>query len=269
MINGYEIRENTVTPNSVFLLLLKADEAGCKEIEDKLSAFCKLTNLQMKGFDYVFELSGITDDSMLEKLRSRIDFISSSVMGVTQTFANPLKTGTITLTSSTNTMPQIEGFAKNKNKTYTPEDVFASNTLHPKAEIPSLDSLGNKDVPSLKLADTGFPLSQEKPVTELKDLSFNPELASDEMTEVAVEGNALKIEKTIPEISSNTEEQAEPEHQSHMAQIETEELTGVEAENQTVISFTPEEMKNVAISIEKPREKKSLFGGIFNKVKSF
>ena len=224
MISGYDIRENTLTQNSVFLLLLKADEEGCQDVLKDLSAFCNLIDAKVKGFDYVFELSGISDDSMLEKLRSRIDFISSSVMGVTQTFANPLKTGTITLTSSTNTMPQIEGFAKNKNKTYTPEDVFASNTLHPKAEIPSLDSLGNKDVPSLKLADTGFPLSQEKPVTELKDLSFNPELANDEMTEVAVEGNALKIEKTIPEISSNTEEQAEPEHQSQIAQIDSGKL---------------------------------------------
>ena len=124
MINGYEIRENTVTPNSVFLFLLKADEDGRKKIEEKLSAFCKLTNLKVKGFDYVFELSGITGDSMLEKFKNQIENLSSSVNNVTQTFGNPLKTETITL-SNTSTMPKIENTNINKNSAdYNAADIL-------------------------------------------------------------------------------------------------------------------------------------------------
>ena len=160
MISGYEIRENTVTQNSVFLLLLKADEAGRKQIEDKLSAFCTLTKLQMKGFDYVFELSGISDDSMLEKFRNRLDFISSSVAGVTQTFANPLKTETITLKDS-KTMPTLEIASGNINKTYEPEINLSVDEKADKSSMPTLDFFSNKEEPALKLSEDGLPVSQE------------------------------------------------------------------------------------------------------------
>lgn len=265
MISGYEIRENTVTPNSVFLLLLKADEAGCKEIEDKLSAFCTLTHHKMKGFDYVFELSGITDDSMLEKIRSKIDFISSSVMGVTQTFANPTKTETITLKGLTE-MPQIENTMGDINATYDPLD---AKTI--KSSMPTLDIANTDGMPSLKLSeDTSFSLSPEKAVTELKDLNYNHDLSNDEMTEVKVEGNSLKIEATDPNIMPEIPS-AMPlnqERQSDMPEVEIKKHMSVEEENAPVVRFSEKEMKNVAISIEKKKEKKNIFGGIFNKVKN-
>ena len=92
MISNYEIRENSLTQNSVYILLLKADEQGRKDIERELSEYCKLLNEKVSGFDYVFELSGITEESLLEKIRTRIDFLSASISGITQTFGNLSKT---------------------------------------------------------------------------------------------------------------------------------------------------------------------------------
>ena len=272
MISGYEIRENTVTPNSVFLLLLKADEAGCKEIEDKLSAFCKLTKLQMKGFDYVFELSGITDDSMLEKLRSKIDFISSSVIGITQTFANPLKTETITLADTEN-LPKVKEKTTENKKEYKASDIFSEDSTQ-KVSLPSLDSVSNDGMPSLKLAETGFPISQEKPATELKDLTYNHNLSNDEMTEIVLDDKSLKIEKTLSDIKQNVEEKSNEQNDDvQNDSVPTiaqpgKKVSEVEEENKTIVSFSPEEMKNVAISIEKPSSKSNIFGGFLGKFKS-
>lgn len=263
MISGYEIRENTVTQNSVFLLLLKADEAGRKQVEDKLSAFCTLTKLQMKGFDYVFELSGITDDSMLEKFRNRLDFISSSVAGVTETFANPVQTETITLEKS-KTMPTLEIPSGNINKTFEPEINLSVNEKADKSSMPTLDIFGDKETPSLKLSEEGFPVSQEKPVTELKDLNYNHNLSGDEMTEISVEGDSLKVKEEDLNAMPSIPPSAEP--QSHiMPAVEKEKRLSVEEENQPVVAFSEKELQNVAISIERP--KKSIFGGIFNKFK--
>lgn len=272
MISGYEIRENTVTPNSVFLLLLKADEAGCKEIEDKLSAFCKLTKLQMKGFDYVFELSGITDDSMLEKLRSKIDFISSSVVGVTQTFANPLKTETITLADTEN-LPKVKEKTTENKKEYKTSDIFSEDSTQ-KVSLPSLDSVSNDGMPSLKLAETGFPISQEKPATELKDLTYNHNLSNDEMTGIVLDDKSLKIEKTLSDIKQNVEEKSInqnnniPNNEIPKVKEENKPLSKIEEENETIVAFSPEEMKDVAISIETPSKKSNIFGGFLGKFKN-
>lgn len=272
MISGYEIRENTVTPNSVFLLLLKADEAGCKEIEDKLSAFCKLTKLQMKGFDYVFELSGITDDSMLEKLRSKIDFISSSVVGVTQTFANPLKTETITLADTEN-LPKVKEKTTENKKEYKASDIFSEDSTQ-KVSLPSLDSVSNDGMPSLKLAETGFPISQEKPATELKDLTYNHNLSNDEMTGIVLDDKSLKIEKTLSDIKQNVEEKSInqnnniPNNEIPKVKEENKPLSKIEEENETIVAFSPEEMKDVAISIETPSKKSNIFGGFLGKFKN-
>ena len=268
MINGYEIRENTVTPNSVFLFLLKADEDGRKKIEERLSAFCKLTNLKVKGFDYVFELSGITDDSMLDKFKNQVEFLSSPIQNINQTFGNPLETGTITLNAAT-IMPQIEDTIAQNKKDYNVSDIFPKDE-GVKSSMPSLDLAEGKEMSALKLAETGFPISQERPATELKDLSFNQNLVSDEMTEILVEGNSLKIEKTMPTLQIDIpEDKTTPSvQQNQMPQVEKEEVNEVEEANKTLISFTPEEMKDVAISIERPKEKKNIFGGLFSKVKN-
>ena len=268
MINGYEIRENTVTPNSVFLFLLKADEDGRKKIEENLSAFCKLTNLKVKGFDYVFELSGITGDSMLDKFKNQIENLSSSVNNVTQTFGNLGKTETITL-SNTSTMPKLEKTNVNKNSAgYTAEDIFSDSANSVKPSMPSLDLGGHKESETLKLSDSGFPISQEKPATELKDLSYNENLSEDEINGVSVEGNSLKIERTIPQLPPDNKISSPAPAVVQESNDKAEERSDIEEENKTIVSFTPEEMKDVSISIERPREKKNIFGGLMNKVKN-
>ena len=265
MINGYEIRENTVTSNSVFLFLLKADEEGRKKIEENLSAFCKLTNLKVKGFDYVFELAGIRDDSMLDKFKNQVENLSSPVNPVTHTFGNPLKTETITL-NNTSTMPKIEStHVKEDKEENNASDVLAEPKKYP--SMPSLDLGESKSSETLKLAESGFPISQEKPTMELNDLSFNEDFSSEDINGIAVEGNSLKIEKTIPELPPSNQEDNSAQGQKDVPQ-EEDNVSDLEEANKTIVSFTPEEMKGVAISIERPREKKNIFGGLFKKVKN-
>ena len=191
MISGYDIRENTLTPNSIFLLLLKADEQGCKDVLKDLSAFCKLIDVKIKGFDYVFELSGISDDSMLEKLRVKIDSLSSSF--------------------------ETETLVKTKN-----DEEHTDNS--------SISKLNEKSFTKDKHT---FPFPKNKKIEKKVITSLN------------LKGESLPLAKD---------------------DIETkEELSPVEKENSTVPPFSPEELKDVAISIE---HKKSLFGGIFNKFKN-
>ena len=192
MISGYDIRENTLTPNSVFLLLLKADEQGCQDVLKDLSAFCKLIDVKVKGFDYVFELSGISDDSMLEKLRVKIDSLSSSFH--TETF---MKGDT----------------QKDKNPVLTSKPVEMTFTKE----------------------EEGFSLPKMRTIEE------------EVITSLELKGESLSLAK------DDTEKK------------QTESLSPVEKENQIVNPFTPEELKDVAISIE---HKKSFFGGFFKKVKN-
>jgi len=190
MISGYDIRENTLTPNSVFLLLLKADKQGCQDVLKDLSAFCNLTDIKVKGFDYVFELSGIADDSMLEKLRVKIDSLSSSFL--TETLV----------------------------KTQNEENKEGGNT---KPNLADVDFKKEKE---------GFVLPKRREIEE------------EVITSLELKGESLPLAK------DGTEKQ--------------EEISPVEKENSTVPPFTPEELKDVAISIE---HKKSIFGGFFKKIK--
>ena len=266
MINGYEIRENTVTPNSVFLFLLKADEEGRKKIENRLSAFCKLTNFKMKGFDYVFELSGITDDNMLNKFKNQVDSLASDIRGVTQTFANEHKTETITL---------------DKGNTEKSRSNASANVLAEGNNIPTMPGLSindEKESSSLHLAAAGLPVTTEREATAFDGLTFNHKLQDGDMSDIKLEGNSLHLEKTLPSVyqpmpSLEKEPPAmqsieEEPSQSTMPRVEHEVMSDVEKENQPVVAFSDEEMKNVAISIEKPRQKKSVFGGLFGKVKN-
>ncbi len=190
MISGYDIRENTVTPNSVFLLLLKADEKGCKDVLRDLSAFCKLIDTKVKGYDYVFELSGISDDSMLEKLRVKIDSLSASF--ITSTFGK------------------------------TQDEKTKTSSIATPAETEK------------RKEQAGFFFSNPKKVEE-----------EEVITSLELKGESLSLVKD----GTETKEEVNP----------------IEKENQTVKPFSDEEMKDVAISIEK---KKSLFGGFFNKFKN-
>ena len=79
MIKRWEIRENTVTENSVYLLLVEGTDDSAEKITNELSAFCHLIDVVIPPFSYVFELYNITDDSILEKIRIRIEEISQYV----------------------------------------------------------------------------------------------------------------------------------------------------------------------------------------------
>ena len=79
MIKRWEIRENTVTETSVYLLLIEGTEDSAKKISSELSAFCRLIDVSIPPFTHVFELYNIIDDSMLEKIRIRIEEISQYI----------------------------------------------------------------------------------------------------------------------------------------------------------------------------------------------
>ena len=80
MIKRWEIRENTLTENSVYILLVQGDEDSAQRISNQLSAFCRLIDENVSPFTHVFELYNITDDSMLEKIRIKIEEISQQVV---------------------------------------------------------------------------------------------------------------------------------------------------------------------------------------------
>ncbi|MDR1684262.1 MAG: hypothetical protein LBR90_02215 [Elusimicrobiota bacterium] len=77
MIQKWEIRENTLTDNSVYLLVVEGTDADAALLEKNLSGFASLIGAKAPGYTHVLELSGITDDDMLEKIRVRIESLIS------------------------------------------------------------------------------------------------------------------------------------------------------------------------------------------------
>ncbi len=80
MIKRWEIRENTLTESSIYVLLVEGTDDSAKSIEEGLSSFCRLIGEKVPPFTHVFELYNITDDSMLEKIRIRIEELSNMVV---------------------------------------------------------------------------------------------------------------------------------------------------------------------------------------------
>ncbi len=80
MIKRWEIRENTLTDNSIYILLVEGTDDSAQNISAGLSAFCRLVDAKVPPFTHVFELYNITDDSMLEKIRIKIEEISQQVV---------------------------------------------------------------------------------------------------------------------------------------------------------------------------------------------
>ena len=264
MISNYEIRENSLTKNSVFLLLVKADEQGRDSIQRELSSFCNLIDKKVKGFDYVFELSGITDDTMLEKIRTRLDFISSSVFGVTQTFGNLSNTKTMNI-------EQTMGTESLKFKTISTNfGKEIKNNMEKPSQNVNKENKEEQGLPVIKLSSVDFPASQEqKEEMNFKDIQVGKALVSEDEKEIEIGETSLKIEKTFtniekekPQINIPKIEEITPVEEVSMPEIKND----VEEENKTILSFSPEEMKNVTIAIEK--EKKGLFKNLFGKIKS-
>ncbi len=264
MIDNYEIRENTLTKNSIFLLLLKADLQGCEDVKQGLSGFCKLINVKVKGFDYVFELSGITDNSMLEKVRYRLETLSSTFQGETQTFGNALKTSTFTVEENPLTnIPQINKTFTNFKKDYTPEDIFV-NTVNEQTNLSEEQQKSGVSIPALSLAKTGFNIDKESEDTSFDNLFVNNKI-SDGETKISLEGEPLKIAQTFSEIKKPEQEENLKQESITPAIPTQEHKTSVE-ENKTVVSFSPEEIQDVSITVEP--ENKGFLKNMFGKIKS-
>lgn len=264
MIGNYEIRENSLTQNSVFLLLVKADEKGCEDIKRELSSFCKLIDEKVKGFDYAFELSGITDDSMLEKVRAKLDVIAASALGVTQTFDNMNKTATIDIDSTTVGKEAFEA-----------ENVSATEDIQEEAPTNgTVAAFINKDTTArINLADTGFPIEKEEEREEVnfKEVSADSSLISGDEKRIEIGDTSLRLVQTIP--TMRKEEPAEniqikdfSSNENNQNKHELHKLSAVEEENKTIVSYSDEEIKNVSMTLEK--QKTGLLSGFFGKIKS-
>ncbi len=263
MISNYEIRENTLTKNSVFLLLLKADQQGCEDIQQGLSGFCNLTDIKVKGFNYVFELSGITDDSMLEKIRYRLESLSSTFQGETQTFGNALKTSTFTVGENTSTnIPRINMTSTNLKRDYKPEDIFV-NTVNESINLSEEQQKSVAGIPAVSLAKTGFTVDKTREDTSFDNLIVDNKY-SDGETKISLEGESLKLVQTVSDIKKP--EKKESLQQEVSAIPPQENKTAVEEENKTIVSFTSEDIKDVSISIEP--EQKGFLKNMFGKIKS-
>lgn len=264
MISKYEIRENSLTQNSVYVLLLKADEQGRKDVEKEFTDHCKLIEEKVEGFDYVFELLNITDESMLEKIRTKIDFLSSSISNVTQTFGNLSNTATVDLPTSTGS----EDYKLKMTKTFNQEE-----NSHNNIENKYLNN--EKEKSSINLANTGFTFTNEKKEeVDFNDISADSSLISGDEKRIDISGNSLKLVQTMTDIKQNMPTVSDVSKQEAIKQVNKEvsalnngeKLSNVEKENQTIVSYSPKEMKDVVMSIE--QEKKGFIGNIFGKIKS-
>ncbi len=259
MINNYEIRENSLTQNSIYLLYLNADEQGCEDVQRELDSLCKLTDLQVRGFNYVFELPDVTDENMLERIRARLDFISSSVAGITQTFDNLSRTKIMDIEKTMAT----ESLRFHKTSTNLGEQLSQENNKQ-KTEAPTTaNKQPDTGLPSINLADSNFSISKDtRDDMDFKDVPAETTLVSGDEKLINIDGSSLKIEKTMP----NIEQEKDPKENEKAEPLKAEKLSDVEEENKTIISFSPDEMKGVSMSIEK--EKTGFIGGIFGKIKS-
>ncbi len=174
MISGYDIRENSFTQNSVYVLLVKGDEKGREDIEREFADHCKLIDAKFPGFNYVFELLDIKEQSSLEKIRTKLEKISFG--GVTQTFGNSSRTMTIDIS------------------TQSPKERKTAEST------------------SISLAETGFPVSIEQNTeTNFKDLVTNGPIVSEGEQRIDIGNTSLELAKTIPSMNNKTPKSAAEE----------------------------------------------------------
>ncbi len=75
MIKHWEILENKWTQDSAYVLCLEGDDTDATLISKELSSFCKLIDVKVSSFSHVFELLNVTDDDILQKIRTKIGSI--------------------------------------------------------------------------------------------------------------------------------------------------------------------------------------------------
>ncbi|MBO4707711.1 MAG: ATP-binding protein [Elusimicrobiaceae bacterium] len=237
MISNYEIRENSLTQNSVYLLLLKADEKGCKDIQRDLAGHCKLIKTSIPGFNYIFELSGITDEKSLEKIKTRVEFLSSN--GITETFNNSSRTLTIDLSAS-NLGGGEQRTGKGQNTMRKNEDSF------------------------INLADTGFPVSkEERTETVFRDLITSTSLVSGDEKNINIGNTSLELAKTFTDIQQKEPSVVEKENKPE------KETPDIEQNNEKIFPPSSKEIEDVQIVATKEEMGKTgLLGNIVGKIKT-
>ena len=75
MIKHWEILENRWTQDSAYVLCIEGDDNDAALISKELSSFCKLIDVKVSSFNHIFELLNVTDDDILQKIRTRIEEI--------------------------------------------------------------------------------------------------------------------------------------------------------------------------------------------------
>ena len=251
MISSYEIRENSLTTNSVFILLVKGDEEGYEDILQEFQDICQVINEKIENYDYVFELIGITDDYMLEKIKGRMEFLSSSVLGVSQTFDNKNKTETISIDN-----PKIKLSNTGTKDSQTLEEIMEETYTQRNREI------------TLDLSGSGFVLTKENNKgTDFKEVNTNNTLIPEEDKKVDIEEDlSLRLAKTLPEVKQETPISSSKQDDEETKRPEDKEKEVKVEENQTDPSASPKEMDGVCFPVRK--EKTGFFGNIFGKIKS-
>jgi ATPase involved in DNA replication initiation len=75
MIKHWEIVENKWTQDAAYVLCIVGEESDAALISKELSSFCNLVDIKVSSFNYIFELLNVTDDDILQKIRTRIEEI--------------------------------------------------------------------------------------------------------------------------------------------------------------------------------------------------
>lgn len=75
MIKHWEILENKWTQNSAYVLGIQGEDKDSLLITGELSSFCALIDAKTSNFTHMFELLNVTDDDILQKIRTKIEEI--------------------------------------------------------------------------------------------------------------------------------------------------------------------------------------------------
>lgn len=73
MIKRWEILENKWTEGSAYILGIVGENKDSALITKELASFCSLVEVKVPPFTHIFELLNVTDDDILQRIRTRIE----------------------------------------------------------------------------------------------------------------------------------------------------------------------------------------------------
>ena len=224
MIKRWEILENKWTEGSAYILGIVGENKDSALITKELASFCSLVEVKVPPFTHIFELLNVTDDDILQRIRTRIEelvsksssnkdssaFISSSVKvskgeleissedgSLDNLLGKPLSPG-VSISSSDGTEISIgEAVSSRLEET----DTFKVDNLVPQ------ESAGKEEKPSKTAESPQKAVKEEKQSFFKKLFSFGRKSKDKKLKEV-FEG-PLPIEKASAEtkniVSAKTE----------------------------------------------------------------